>query len=113
MKESMFGIGRDEAVNMRLLEDFIRQQTVAENEFQQLRAAQQSNQLGVVMPAIALPPTQLSPMIEGGGQAPLGSQENPIRGMVIRDGGQGLPSSVLSDQSVLNEADAIVGRSGR
>ena len=98
---------------MRLLEDFIRQQTAAENEFQQLKAAQQSNELGIVMPAITLPPTQLRPMITGGGQAALGSQENPIRGRVIRDGGQGVPSSSLSDQNVLNEADAIVGRSGR
>jgi hypothetical protein len=84
MKDSMFGVGRDEAVNMRLLEDFIRQQSAMESEYQQLRGAQQSGGLGAAMPSVSTAPSQLNPIIRGGGLTQPEEQPLTVNGFTIR-----------------------------
>jgi hypothetical protein len=51
----LFGIGRDEAVNINLLETFIRQQQAAENEYQALIDARTQGTLEDYIPNIDIP----------------------------------------------------------
>ena len=54
-KQALFGIGRDEAVNINLLETFIRQQQAAENEYQALIDARTQGTLEDYIPNIDIP----------------------------------------------------------
>jgi len=54
-KKALFGIGRDETVNINLLETFIRQQQAAENEYQALIDARTQGALEDYIPNIDIP----------------------------------------------------------
>lgn len=54
-KKALFGIGRDETVNINLLETFIRQQQAAENEYQSLIDARTQGTLEDYIPNIDIP----------------------------------------------------------
>ncbi|GMR03273.1 MAG: hypothetical protein BMS9Abin21_103 [Thermodesulfovibrionia bacterium] len=63
MKESLFGIGRDEATNVQLLREFIAAQQTTENEFQSLRQAKADGTIGDLFPSsesAQLPPLGFS-----------------------------------------------------
>lgn len=54
-KQALFGIGRDESVNINLLETFIRQQQAAENEYLNLIKARTEGTLQDYIPNISIP----------------------------------------------------------
>lgn len=54
-KQALFGIGRDESVNINLLETFIRQQQAAENEYLNLIDARTKGTLQDYIPSIDIP----------------------------------------------------------
>ena len=55
-KQALFGIGRDESVNINLLETFIRQQQAAENEYLNLiDAAEQKELCKIIFLSIDIP----------------------------------------------------------
>jgi len=54
-KQALFGIGRDESVNINLLETFIRQQQAAENEYLNLIKARSEGTLQDYIPNIDIP----------------------------------------------------------
>jgi hypothetical protein len=54
-KQALFGIGRDESVNINLLETFIRQQQAAENEYSNLIDARTKGTLQDYIPSIDIP----------------------------------------------------------
>tara|TARA_R110000782_G_scaffold265043_1_gene358520 strand:- start:83 stop:1189 length:1107 start_codon:yes stop_codon:yes gene_type:complete len=54
-KQALFGIGRDEAVNINLLETFIRQQQAAENEYANLIDSKRKGTLQDYIPSVEVP----------------------------------------------------------
>tara|TARA_R110001606_G_scaffold132900_1_gene268894 strand:+ start:4045 stop:5529 length:1485 start_codon:yes stop_codon:yes gene_type:complete len=54
-KQALFGIGRDEAVNINLLETFIRQQQAAENEYANLIDSKTKGTLQDYIPSVEIP----------------------------------------------------------